>query len=121
MHADVWYINRLSGVQVLRMRLAVAEAASQGHVALGAVAEATEGVAHSMEARFGKEAVAAAGGAVATGTNDDAAVCSKLFSGMVFWLAREVPREVHFLTLCRLLLSDTDMPLAHHVLFILDA
>lgn len=72
------------------MRLAEAEAASQGHVAAGAAA----GDMRAMEERFGKEAVAAAGGAVATGSDSDAAVCGKLFSGMVFWLSREVPREV---------------------------
>ena len=39
------------------------------------------------------EAVAAAGGAAA-GAETDADICSRLFSGMVIWLAREVPREV---------------------------
>lgn len=73
------------------MRLAEAEAASQGHRGM---AEAGDGAASAIEERFGKEAVAAAGGAVATGGDTDDAVCGKLFSGMVFWLAREVPREV---------------------------
>lgn len=72
------------------MRLAEAEVAMHGHVASGA----TDENAQALEEKFGKEAVAAAGGAVATGTTDDSAVCGKLFSGMVFWLAREVPREV---------------------------
>ena len=76
------------------MRLAEVEAASQGDVATGTAADGMHGAASAMEERFGKEALAAAGGAVATGSDTDAAVCGKLFSGMVFWLAREVPREV---------------------------
>lgn len=80
----------MHGMQVLRMRLAEAETASQGHVATGDGGSDPS----AMEERFGQEAVDAAGGAVATGAYNDAAVCGKLFSGMVFWLAREVPREV---------------------------
>jgi hypothetical protein len=89
-------------MQVLRMRLSEAEAARRDDVDMGATVGTTDGTVSVLEERFGKEAVSAAGGAMATGANDDAAVCSKLFSGMVFWLAREVPREVRFVASCAL-------------------
>lgn len=67
-------------LQALRMQPAAIDHSGGG----GAAADAAGPVS---------DAVAAAGGATA-GAATDAAVCSSLFSGMVIWLAREVPREV---------------------------
>ena len=39
------------------------------------------------------EGDAAAGGALGVNADDDASVCASLFKGLVFFLAREVPRE----------------------------
>lgn len=58
-----------------------------------AIDHSSDGGAAEAAAGPLSEAVAAAGGAAA-GAETDADICSRLFSGMVIWLAREVPREV---------------------------
>ena len=52
-----------------------------------------EGSGDDDEGNDGEAGEQAAGGALGVDVDDEASVCGALFKGLVFFLAREVPRE----------------------------